>query len=125
MNKSRIICSFFLFRRDWNLELCTSILPGVRDLIKSHYHWYNLTASKALEQILSNFGKMIYDNVGAKSIGVDLSQQARYSKKRILLLQKKINIFFLDETNVKVVIQYYMKFDVYSKIDLKIFRIHH
>jgi hypothetical protein len=30
-----------------------------------------------LEKILSTFGRMIYDNMGAKSIGVDLNQQAR------------------------------------------------
>jgi hypothetical protein len=41
---------------------------------------YNLIACQTLERVLSNFGKMIYDNVGAKSIGVDLSQQARYLK---------------------------------------------
>lgn len=64
-------------RRDWNLELCSTILPAIRDLIKSHYHWYNLTACQALEKVLTNFGQMIYDNVGAKSIGVDLSQQSR------------------------------------------------
>jgi len=69
-----------LTKRDWNLELCTLILPGIRDLIKSHYHWYNLTACQTLERVLSGFGKMIYDNVGAKSIGVDLSQQARRDK---------------------------------------------
>ena len=34
-------------------------------------------ACQTLEKILSNFGKMIYDNVGAKSIGVDLCQQER------------------------------------------------
>ena len=65
------------FRRDWNLDLCTSILPAARDLVKSHYHWYNLVACQALDKILSGFGKMIYDNAQAKSIGVDLSQQAR------------------------------------------------
>jgi len=38
---------------------------------------YNLIACQALEKVLTCFGKIIYDNVGAKSIGVDLSQQAR------------------------------------------------
>lgn len=42
------------------------------------YFSYNMTGCQALERILTNFGKLIYDNVGAKSIGVDLSQQARY-----------------------------------------------
>ncbi|CAF3711098.1 unnamed protein product [Adineta steineri] len=69
-----------LSKRDWNLEICILILPAVRDLIKSHYHWYNLTACQGLERILGDFGKVIYDNVGAKSIGVDLSQQARREK---------------------------------------------
>ncbi|CAF4459357.1 unnamed protein product [Rotaria socialis] len=69
-----------LAKRDWNLELCTLILPAIRDLIKSHYYVYNMTACQALERILTNFGKLIYDNVGAKSIGVDLSQQARRDK---------------------------------------------
>ncbi|CAF3430051.1 unnamed protein product, partial [Rotaria sp. Silwood2] len=27
-----------LAKRDWTLELCTLILPAVRDLIKSHYY---------------------------------------------------------------------------------------
>ncbi|CAF1339445.1 unnamed protein product [Rotaria magnacalcarata] len=69
-----------LAKRDWNLELCTLILPAIRDLIKSHYYVYNMTGCQALERILTNFGKLIYDNVGAKSIGVDLSQQARRDK---------------------------------------------
>ncbi|CAF3383636.1 unnamed protein product [Rotaria sp. Silwood1] len=69
-----------LAKRDWTLELCASILPAVRDLIKSHYYLYNLTGCQTLERILSHFGKLIYDNVGAKSIGVDLSQQARRDK---------------------------------------------
>ncbi|CAF1169077.1 unnamed protein product [Rotaria sordida] len=69
-----------LAKRDWNLELCTLVLPAVRDLIKSHYYLYNLTGCQTLERILTNFGKLIYDNVGAKSIGVDLSQQARREK---------------------------------------------
>ncbi|CAF1088131.1 unnamed protein product, partial [Didymodactylos carnosus] len=67
-----------LSRKEWNLELCASILPAIRDLLKSHHHWYNLTACHGLEKILSGFGTVIYDNVTAKSIGVDLSQQARY-----------------------------------------------
>jgi len=69
-----------LSKRDWNLELCSSILPAIRDLIQSNYHWYNLTAGQTLEKILTNFGKIIFDNVGARSIGVDLSQQARRDK---------------------------------------------
>lgn len=38
---------------------------------------YNLLACQALEKVLSNFGRTIFDNVGAKSIGVDISQQER------------------------------------------------
>ncbi|CAF1564319.1 unnamed protein product [Adineta ricciae] len=67
-------------KREWNLEICILILPAIRDLIKSHYHGYNLTACQALGKILGDFGKMIYDNIGAKSIGVDLSQQERREK---------------------------------------------
>jgi len=69
-----------LSKRDWSLELCTQILPAIRDLIKSHYHWNNLLACQTLEKVLSNFGRMIFDNVGAKSIGVDISQQERRDK---------------------------------------------
>jgi len=64
-------------------ELCASILPAIRDLLKSHHHWYNLTACQALEKVLSGFGSTIYSNVTAKSIGVDLSQQARRDKCQI------------------------------------------
>jgi hypothetical protein len=41
---------------------------------------YNLTACQSLERMLPIFAETIYNNVGAKSIGVDLSQQARYLK---------------------------------------------
>ncbi|UJR35710.1 hypothetical protein I4U23_028460 [Adineta vaga] len=67
-------------KREWNLEICILVLPAIRDLIKSHYHGYNLTACQGLGKILGDFGKMIYDNVGAKSIGVDISQQERREK---------------------------------------------
>ena len=47
------------------------------ELICIRYTRYNLTAGQTLEKVLTYFGKMIYDNIAAKSIGVDLSQQAR------------------------------------------------
>ena len=68
---------------------------------------------------------MIYGNVGAKSIGVDLSQQSRYEK---FFSKCSLDIFFcsyLDEINVNLVIQFFMIFDVFSKNVWKTSRIYH
>jgi hypothetical protein len=73
---------------------------------------YNLTACQTLERMFPIFAETIYNNVGAKSIGVDLSQQARYLKKSFYSINIHRNVI-LDETNVNHAIVHYMKFVVY------------
>ncbi|XP_076110895.1 katanin p80 WD40 repeat-containing subunit B1-like isoform X2 [Mytilus galloprovincialis] len=65
----------------WNLDLCSSLLPQVKDLLNSKYESHSEAACNALKIILRNFGPVIKSNItSAPSIGVDLSREERIQK---------------------------------------------
>ncbi|VDH91633.1 katanin p80 WD40 repeat-containing subunit B1 [Mytilus galloprovincialis] len=65
----------------WNLDLCSSLLPQVKDLLNSKYESHAEAACNALKIILRNFGPVIKSNItSAPSIGVDLSREERIQK---------------------------------------------
>ncbi|XP_063439262.1 katanin p80 WD40 repeat-containing subunit B1-like isoform X2 [Mytilus trossulus] len=65
----------------WNLDLCSSLLPQVKDLLNSKYESHAESACNALKIILRNFGPVIKSNItSAPSIGVDLSREERIQK---------------------------------------------
>ncbi|XP_052061329.1 katanin p80 WD40 repeat-containing subunit B1-like isoform X2 [Mytilus californianus] len=65
----------------WNLDLCSSLLPQVKDLLNSKYESHAEAACHALKIILRNFGPVIKSNItSAPSIGVDLSREERIQK---------------------------------------------
>ncbi|KAL1457731.1 hypothetical protein WDU94_007925 [Cyamophila willieti] len=70
-------------RNVWNLELCSTILPVIQDLLQSKYEMYITTACDTLNLILRTFGPVIKNNMrwsGGSSIGVDISKEERYKK---------------------------------------------
>ncbi|XP_069112641.1 katanin p80 WD40 repeat-containing subunit B1-like [Argopecten irradians] len=65
----------------WSLDLCATLLPHIKDLLKSKYDSYVMTACNALKIILRNFGPVIKSNLTAPpSVGVDISREERYRK---------------------------------------------
>lgn len=65
----------------WSLDLCSSLLPQVKDLLNSKYESHAEAACNALKIILRNFGPVIKSNItSAPSIGVDLSREERIQK---------------------------------------------
>ena len=65
----------------WNLDLCSSLLPQVKELLNSKYESHVEAACNALKIILRNFGPVIKANItSAPNIGVDLSREERIQK---------------------------------------------
>lgn len=65
----------------WSLDLCTILLPQVKDLIGSKYENYCLTGCLALKAILRNFATVIKSNLEVPpSIGVDITREERHQK---------------------------------------------
>ncbi|XP_041375540.1 katanin p80 WD40 repeat-containing subunit B1-like isoform X2 [Gigantopelta aegis] len=65
----------------WNLDLCTNLLPQLKELLSSKYECYVVTTCASLKLILKNMGPVIKANLTAPpSIGVDISREERYKK---------------------------------------------
>ncbi|KAK3086328.1 hypothetical protein FSP39_016924, partial [Pinctada imbricata] len=65
----------------WSLDLTSSLLPQVKDLLDSKYDSYVISACEALKIMLRNFGPVIKSNLTAPpSVGVDISREERYKK---------------------------------------------
>ncbi|XP_064598866.1 LOW QUALITY PROTEIN: katanin p80 WD40 repeat-containing subunit B1-like [Liolophura sinensis] len=65
----------------WTLDLCSSLLPHLSDLVGSKYDSYVETALTSVKLILRNMGPVIKANmVTPPSIGVDISREERHRK---------------------------------------------
>ncbi|RNA22022.1 katanin p80 WD40 repeat-containing subunit B1-like, partial [Brachionus plicatilis] len=65
----------------WNLDICTILLPSIRNLISSKYEEYMLIGSESCKLVFKNFGKLIKSNlmsVANVGVSVDLSREERY-----------------------------------------------
>uniref|UniRef100_A0A8C9SBT2 Katanin p80 WD40 repeat-containing subunit B1 n=1 Tax=Scleropages formosus TaxID=113540 RepID=A0A8C9SBT2_SCLFO len=62
----------------WKLDLCTSILPQIEELLQSKYESYVQTGCTSLKLILKRFWPLISDTLAAPpSVGVDISREER------------------------------------------------
>ncbi|KAJ7383140.1 Katanin p80 WD40 repeat-containing subunit B1 [Desmophyllum pertusum] len=66
----------------WNLDVCSLVLPHLKDLISSKYESYVQAGAMAIKLILRNFAPVIKSNMAAPpvSVGVDLVREERYNK---------------------------------------------
>ncbi|CAH3183464.1 unnamed protein product [Porites lobata] len=66
----------------WNLDVCSLLLPHLKDLISSKYESYVQVGAMAIKLILRNFAPVIKSNMAAPpvSVGVDLVREERYNK---------------------------------------------
>ncbi|RNA34559.1 katanin p80 WD40 repeat-containing subunit B1 isoform X2 [Brachionus plicatilis] len=67
----------------WNLDICTILLPSIRNLISSRYEEYMLIGSESCKLVFKNFGKLIKSNLmSASNVGVsfDISREERFRK---------------------------------------------
>lgn len=66
----------------WNLDVCSLLLPHLKDLISSKYESYVQAGAMAIKLILRNFAPVIKSNMAAPpvSVGVDLVREERYNK---------------------------------------------
>ncbi|ESO90828.1 hypothetical protein LOTGIDRAFT_191659 [Lottia gigantea] len=65
----------------WTLDLCSILLPQLKDLLNSKYECYVTTTCQSLKLILKNMGPVIKANISsAPSIGVDISREERHQK---------------------------------------------
>ncbi|KAG1928210.1 Transducin/WD40 repeat-like superfamily protein [Pimephales promelas] len=62
----------------WKLDLCTSILPQIEELLQSKYESYVQTGCMSLKLILKRFWPLISDTLTAPpSVGVDITREER------------------------------------------------
>ncbi|PVD20329.1 hypothetical protein C0Q70_18483 [Pomacea canaliculata] len=65
----------------WNLDLCTILLPKLKELMSSKYECYVVTAGQAIKLVIRNMGQTIKTNLTAPpGIGVDISREERNKK---------------------------------------------
>lgn len=65
----------------WNLDLCTLLLPQLKELLCSKYECYVQVAGQAVKLVMRNLGQTIKSNINAPpSIGVDISREERQRK---------------------------------------------
>ncbi|XP_058803027.1 katanin p80 WD40 repeat-containing subunit B1 isoform X2 [Phymastichus coffea] len=66
----------------WTLDLCSTLLSPIGELLQSRYEMYVTVGCTALRLILRNFAPVIKSNVEAPlhTIGVDVSREERYHK---------------------------------------------
>uniref|UniRef100_A0A8C2GPB8 Katanin p80 WD40 repeat-containing subunit B1 n=1 Tax=Cyprinus carpio TaxID=7962 RepID=A0A8C2GPB8_CYPCA len=66
----------------WKLDLCTSILPQIEELLQSKYESYVQTGCMSLKLILKRFWPLISDTLTAPpSVGVDITREERLKCK--------------------------------------------
>uniref|UniRef100_A0A672SVW3 Katanin p80 WD40 repeat-containing subunit B1-like n=1 Tax=Sinocyclocheilus grahami TaxID=75366 RepID=A0A672SVW3_SINGR len=74
----------------WKLDLCTSILPQIEELLQSKYESYVQTGCMALKLILKRFWPLISDTLTAPpSVGVDITREERHQKCKACYKQLK------------------------------------
>ncbi|XP_059371247.1 katanin p80 WD40 repeat-containing subunit B1 [Carassius carassius] len=74
----------------WKLDLCTSILPQIEDLLQSKYESYVQTGCISLKLILKRFWPLISDTLAAPpSVGVDITREERHQKCKACYKQLK------------------------------------
>ncbi|KAK7500270.1 hypothetical protein BaRGS_00008493 [Batillaria attramentaria] len=65
----------------WNLDLCTVLLPQLKELLSSKYECYVIAAGQAVKLVMRNLGQVIKANISAPpGIGVDISREERQRK---------------------------------------------
>lgn len=65
----------------WNLDICSCLLPHLKELLASKYETYVMIACDSLKIVLKNFGPVIKANLTAPpSVGVDISREERSRK---------------------------------------------
>uniref|UniRef100_A0A8C2CND9 Katanin p80 WD40 repeat-containing subunit B1 n=1 Tax=Cyprinus carpio TaxID=7962 RepID=A0A8C2CND9_CYPCA len=74
----------------WKLDLCTSILPQIEELLQSKYESYVQTGCMSLKLILKRFWPLISDTLTAPpSVGVDITREERHQKCKACYKQLK------------------------------------
>ncbi|CAL8351718.1 unnamed protein product [Merluccius merluccius] len=74
----------------WKLDLCTSILPQIEELLQSKYESYVQTGCMSLKLILKRFWPLISDTLKAPpSVGVDITREERHRKCKSCYKQLK------------------------------------
>ncbi|XP_051946296.1 katanin p80 WD40 repeat-containing subunit B1-like isoform X2 [Xyrauchen texanus] len=74
----------------WKLDLCTSILPQIEELLHSKYESYVQTGCMSLKLILKRFWPLISDTLSAPPfIGVDITREERHQKCKACYQQLK------------------------------------
>ncbi|XP_063044003.1 katanin p80 WD40 repeat-containing subunit B1 [Engraulis encrasicolus] len=72
----------------WKLDLCTSILPQIEELLQSKYESYVQTGCVSLKLILKRFWPLISDTLTAPpSVGVDITREERLQKCKMCYKQ--------------------------------------
>ena len=65
----------------WNLDICLTLLPSIKELISSKYEDHAQIGSDSCKIIFKNFGKLIKSSLtGVVSVGVDLTREERQRK---------------------------------------------
>ncbi|CAG7823900.1 unnamed protein product [Allacma fusca] len=66
----------------WTLDVCVILLPAIIKLIQSRHVTHILAGCQGLRSMLRNFASVIRTNVASpvETLGVDLTQEARYNK---------------------------------------------
>ncbi|XP_028410137.1 katanin p80 WD40 repeat-containing subunit B1-like [Dendronephthya gigantea] len=66
----------------WTLDLCSVVLPNVRDLLISRYESYIQTGASVVKLVLRNFAPVIKSNMAAPpvAVGVDVVREERFQK---------------------------------------------
>ncbi|XP_066569735.1 katanin p80 WD40 repeat-containing subunit B1 [Amia ocellicauda] len=74
----------------WKLDLCTSILPQIEELLQSKYESYVQTGCTSLKLILKRFWPLISETLTAPpSVGVDITREERHQKCKACYKQLK------------------------------------
>uniref|UniRef100_A0A8C2W7T1 Katanin p80 WD40 repeat-containing subunit B1 n=1 Tax=Cyclopterus lumpus TaxID=8103 RepID=A0A8C2W7T1_CYCLU len=74
----------------WKLDLCTTILPQIDQLLHSKYESYIQTGCTSLKLIMKHFWMLISDTLKATpSVGVDITREERHQKCRACCKQLK------------------------------------
>ncbi|XP_059204744.1 katanin p80 WD40 repeat-containing subunit B1 isoform X2 [Centropristis striata] len=74
----------------WKLDLCTTILPQIDQLLQSKYESYIQTGCTSLKLIMKHFWMLISDTLKATpSVGVDITREERHHKCRVCCKQLK------------------------------------
>lgn len=86
----------------WNLDICTILLPAIKELINSKYEEHAQIGSDSCKIVFKNFGKLIKASlIGVGLVGVDLSREERqrkctscygYLQDIILIIERKTSV---------------------------------